>query len=187
MNLWKALALAAIAATFSEGASAQQTQQAPATTAAPTAAQPETFKDWSLYCHPPKTAGEPRVCEIRTVVLSKDGKPLGALVVAAVPDEKTKQAQVIASALVPLGVDLLIEPAFKVDDGKPMPLRYLRCLQRGCEAMAPLPAEQQAAMRAGSKAKVAVGIGGGKNAVFDFSLIGFGAALDAVKKRSGVK
>lgn len=187
MNLWKALALAALAATFNIGAHAQQTQQAPATTAAPTAAQPETFKDWSLYCHPPKVAGEPRVCEIRTVVLSKDGKPLGALVVAAVPDEKTKQAQVIASALVPLGVDLLIEPAFKVDDGKPMPLRYLRCLQRGCEAMAPLPAEQQAAMRAGSKAKVAVGIGGGKNAVFDFSLIGFGAALDAVKKRSGVQ
>jgi invasion protein IalB len=187
MNLRKALALAAVAATFNAGAYAQQTQQAPATTAAPTAAQPEAFKDWSLYCPPPKAANERPVCEIRTVVLSKEGKPLGALVVAAVPDEKTKQTQVIASALVPLGVDLMIEPAFKVDDGKQMPLRYLRCLQRGCEAMAPLSAEQQAAMRAGSKAKVAVGIGGGKDAVFDFSLSGFGAALDAVKKRSGVK
>ncbi|HET6618967.1 MAG TPA: invasion associated locus B family protein [Dongiaceae bacterium] len=187
MNLWKALALAAVAATFSIGAHAQQTQQAPATTAAPTAAQPEAFKDWSLYCHPSKAAGEPQVCEIRTVVLSKEGKPLGALVVAAVPDEKTKQMQVIASALVPLGVDLMTDPALKVDDGKQMPLRYLRCLQRGCEAIAPLPADQQAAMRAGSKAKVAVAIGGGKNAVFDFSLSGFGAALDAANKRSGIK
>jgi invasion protein IalB len=187
MKLWKALVLTAVVVTFSIGAHAQQTQQAPATTATPTAAQPETFKDWSLYCHPSMVAGEPQVCEIRTVVVSKDGKPMGALVVAAVTDEKTKQAQVVASALVPLGVDLMIEPALKIDDGKQIPLRYLRCLQRGCEAIAPLPAEQEAAMRAGSKAKLAMAIGGGKNAVFDFSLSGFGAALDAVKKRSGVK
>jgi invasion protein IalB len=95
--------------------------------------------------------------------------------------------QVIASALVPLGVDLLVEPAFKVDGGKPMPLRYLRCLQRGCEAMAPLPAEQQSAMRSGSKANLEVAIGGGRNAVFGFSLSGFTAALDALKKASGAK
>jgi len=68
-----------------------------------------------------------------------------------------------------------------------MPLRYLRCLQRGCEAMAPLPAEQQTAMRSGSKAKVEVAIGGGKNAVFSFSLNGFTGALDALKKYSGAK
>jgi invasion protein IalB len=187
MNLWKTLALAAAAATFNASASAQETQQAPATTAAPTAAKPEDFKDWKLYCPQPKAANEPRVCEIRTVILSKDGKPLGALVVAAVPEEKTKEMQVMTSALVPLGVDLMIEPAFKVDDGKLMPLRYLRCLQRGCEAAAALPAEQQSAMRSGTKAKVAVAIGGGKNAVFAFSLNGFTAALDALKKFSGAK
>src|SRR5215475_4202290 len=127
MNLWKALALAAAALTFGVNASAQETQQAPATTAAPTVAAPETFNDWKLYCPQPKAANAPRVCEIRTILLAKDGKPMGALVVGVVPDEKTKQMQVLASALVPLGVDLMVEPGFKVDDGKPMGLRYLRC------------------------------------------------------------
>lgn len=183
MNLWKALAAAAVMATVGVSAAAQETQQSPATNAVPTAAKPEDFKDWKLYCPPPKTANDPQICETRTIVLSKEGKPLGALVVATVPDEKTKQIQVVASVLVPLGVDLLAEPLFKVDDGKAMPMRYLLCLPRGCEARAPLPAEQQAAMRSGAKAKVAVALGGGKNAVLDFSLNGFGAALDAMKKK----
>ena len=187
MNLWKALALAAIAATCHVSAYAQQAQPAPAATVAPTEAKPEDFKDWKLYCPQPKDANQPRICEMRTVLLSNDGKPLGALAVAAVPEEKTGQMQIITSALVPLGVDLMIEPALKIDDGKPMPLRYLRCLQRGCEAMAPLTAEQQAAMSSGTKAKVAVAIGGGRNAVFAFSLDGFTAALDALKKFSGAK
>ncbi|MEZ5832659.1 MAG: invasion associated locus B family protein [Dongiaceae bacterium] len=186
MNLWKALALAAAVVTaLPTIAAAQQTQQAPATTNSPTAAKPEAFKDWELYCPQPQAANEPRVCEIRAVALSKDGKPLAALVVAAVPDDKTKRTQLIASTLVPLGVDLTMEPEFKVDDGKVMPLRYLRCLQRGCQAVAPLPADQQAAMRSGSKAKILVGIGNGKNAVFEFSLTGFSAALDTLKKSSG--
>ncbi|HET6161272.1 MAG TPA: invasion associated locus B family protein [Dongiaceae bacterium] len=178
---------AAAIAIFDVSASAQETQQAPATPAASTAAKPEVFKDWNLYCPQPKAASEQRVCEIRTIILAKGGKPLGALVVAAVPKEQSKVPEVIASALVPLGVDLMIEPAFKVDDGKPMPLRYLRCLQRGCEALTPLSAEQQTAMRSGTKAKVAVGIGRGKNAVLEFSLSGFTAALDAMKKASGAK
>jgi invasion protein IalB len=187
MNLWKALALAAVVATFGISASAQEAQQSPAGNAVPTAAKPEDFKDWKLYCPQPKTANEPRICEARTILLSKDGKPLSALVVASVPEEKTKQTQLVASVLVPLGVDLIAQPLFKVDDGTVMPLRYLRCLQRGCEALAPLPAEQQSAMRSGSKAKVEVGVGGGKNAVFSFSLNGFSAALDSLKKFSGAK
>src|SRR5262245_4158430 len=74
MNLWKALALAALAATLGVNASAQETQPTPAANAAPTTAQPEDFKDWKLYCPQPKAANDPRVCEARTVVLSKDGK-----------------------------------------------------------------------------------------------------------------
>jgi len=184
MNLWKALALAAVMATVGVSAAAQQAQQNPATTAA---AKPEDYKDWKLFCPPPK-AGDPQICEARTIMLSKENKPLAALVVATVPDEKTKQIQVVTSVLVPLGVDLLVDPQFKVDDGKVMAMRYLLCLPRGCEARAPLPAEVQTAMRSGTKAKVAVALGGNKNVVFEFSLTGFGAALDAMKKKySGAK
>jgi invasion protein IalB len=183
MNLWKALALAAAMATIGVSAVAQETQPSPAGNAVPTAAKPEDFKDWKLYCPPPKAAGDPQVCEARTIMLSKESKPLAALLVATVPDEKTKQIQMFTSVLVPLGVDLMAEPLFKVDDGKATPMRYLLCLPRGCEARGPLPTEQQAAMRSGAKAKVAVALGGNKNAVFEFSLNGFGAALDAMKKK----
>jgi invasion protein IalB len=62
-------------------------------------------------------------------------------------------------------------------------MRYLICLPRGCEARALLPAGQQTAMRSGAKAKVALAVGSGKTAVLDFSLTGFGAALDAMKKK----
>jgi invasion protein IalB len=181
MNLRKALALAAVMATIGVSAAAQETQQSP--NAVPTAVKPEDFKDWKLLCPPPKTANDPQVCEARTVKLSTEGKVLAILEVVTVPDEKTKQIAVVASVLVPLGVDLMVEPLFKVDDGKPMPMRYLLCLPRGCEARAPLAAEQQAAMRSGAKAKVALALGGSKSAVLDFSLNGFGAALDAMKKK----
>jgi invasion protein IalB len=160
-----------------------------AQTAQPTAttlpAKPEKFKDWDLFCPPPKEANAPRVCEIRTILLSDKGQKLGALVVAAIAGDA--RSEVIASALVPLGVDLTMGPSLEVGQGKPIALKYLRCLQRGCEAMAPLSDGQQAALRAGSTAKVAVGIGGGKTATFQFSLNGFSAAHDALKKRVAAK
>jgi invasion protein IalB len=51
----------------------------------------------------------------------------------------------------------------------------------------PLSADQQAALRAGTVAKVAVGIGGEKKATFEFSLAGFSAAHDALKKRTAAR
>jgi len=74
-----------------------------------------------------------------------------------------------------------------VGTSKPIGLQYLRCLQRGCEAMTQLTADQQAALRAGNSAKVAVGIGPGKKATFDFSLAGFSAAHDALRKKIGAQ
>ena len=153
-------------------------------TAQETASQPETFKDWELVCPAPKPTDKPRVCEIRTIILSDTGQRLGALVVAA---QVGGGPDVIASALLPLGVDLSQQPSLAVGSGNPIELQYLRCLQRGCEAMTQLTAEQQAALRAGSSAKVAVGVGPGKKATFDFSLAGFSAAHDALKKKTGAQ
>jgi invasion protein IalB len=160
---------------------AQETQP----TATANAPKPEKYKDWDLFCHKPQAANAPQVCEIRTVILSDKGQRLGALVVAAQVGGGGKE--VIASALLPLGVDLTQPPSLAVGPDKPITLQYLRCLQRGCEAMTPLTAEQQAALRAGSSAKVAVGVGPGKKATFDFSLSGFSAAHDALKKKTGTQ
>src|SRR5687767_15967622 len=158
------LAVASGALTF--GALAQEAQP----TATASMAKPEKYKDWDLFCPKPVAANAPQVCEIRTVILSDKGQRLGALVVAA---QVGGGPDVIASALLPLGVDLSQQPSLAVGSGNPIELQYLRCLQRGCEAMTQLTAEQQAALRAGSSAKVAVGVGPGKKATFDFSLAGF--------------
>lgn len=159
---------------LSSGALAQNAQ----TTA--TAPKPEKFKNWDLFC-PQPPANVPQVCEMRTVILSDKKQPLGALVVAAQVGGK----EVIASALLPLGVDLTQPPSLTVGAAK-IGLKYLRCLKRGCEAISPLSADQQAALRGGSSAKVVVGVGPGKSATFDFSLDGFSAAHDALKKKTGV-
>jgi invasion protein IalB len=151
-------------------------------TATAVTAKPEKYKDWDLFCPKPQGANAPKVCEIRTIILSDKNKPLGALVVAAEVGSGGKD--MIASALLPLGVDLTQQPSLTVGSSK-IVLQYLRCLQRGCEAITHLSADQQAALRGGSTAKVAVGIGPGKSATFDFSLAGFSAAHDALMKKIG--
>lgn len=183
MNLNKAMVLAAFATlAIGTGAQAQDPQQTPLA-----AAKPETFQDWQLFCPEPDASAKTRVCEIRTVSTGKDGRKLGALAVAALTELETKQSEIIVSALVPLGVDLRAQPAVKIDEGEAMGLNFVRCLQRGCEAMMPLSAEQQAAMQSGTKARVAVGVGGTEKAVLEFSLKGFTAALTALKQRTGAK
>jgi len=163
---------------LTSGSMAQEAQ--PTATAA--TAKPEKYKDWDLFCPKPAAANAPKVCEIRTIILSDKGKPLGALVVAAEVGGGGKD--MIASALLPLGVDLTQAPSLSAGSSK-INLQYLRCLQRGCEAITHLTADQQAALRAGTSAKVAVGIGPGKSATFDFSLAGFSAAHDALKQKIG--
>jgi invasion protein IalB len=150
-----------------------------------TAPKPEAFKDWELLCPAPKPADKPRVCEVRTIIKSKEGGRLGALAVAANPDPAASPAPMIATALLPLGVDLTMVPALKVGENEALPLQFRRCLQRGCEAVVVLDDAQLATLRAGTIAKVAVGIGGGKTAVFEFSLNGFTGAHDTMKKRIG--
>jgi invasion protein IalB len=178
MTLKHTMALATMMVlALTSGAFAQSTQS---TANAP---KPEKYKDWDLFCPKPPAASAPKVCEIRTIILSDKGQRLGALVVAA----EVGGTDVIASALLPLGVDLTQQPSLAVGTGKPITLQYLRCLQRGCEAITKLSADHQAALRAGSSAKVAVGVGPGKTATFDFSLAGFSAAHDALKKKTAVQ
>jgi len=152
---------------------------------APAEAGPEKFKDWELFCPDPEPKDKPRICEVRTIIIGKDGARLGALAIAINPDPGAKELPMIATALLPLGVDLTLAPVLKVGEGKPLALQFRRCLQRGCEAVALIDADYLQALRSGTVAKVAVGIGGGKNAVFEFSLAGFGAAHDAIKQRIG--
>src|SRR5919106_6060837 len=113
MSFLRNMALAmAVMATVGPGAQAQEADTA--------AIKPEKFKDWDLFCRETKTPNAPRVCEMRTVIMSKEGKGVSALAVASVSGPGGEDAQVIASALVPLGVDLTLEPTMTVGDGKPI-------------------------------------------------------------------
>lgn len=174
------MSLAVASGALTSGTLAQEAQP----TATASMAKPEKYKDWDLFCPKPAAANVPQVCEIRTVILSDEKKPLGILVVAAEVGGAGKET--VASVLLPLGVDLTQQPSLTAGSSK-IDLQYLRCRQRGCEAITHLSAEQQAALRAGSSAKVAVGVGPGKNATFDFSLAGFSAAHDALKKKIGAQ
>lgn len=160
------------------GTLAQETEP----TAAAATAKPEKYKDWDLFCPKPAAANAPKLCEIRTIILSDKGKPLGALVVGA--EVGGGGQDMVVSALLPLGVDLTQQPSLTAGSSK-IDLQYLRCSRQGCEAIAHLSADQQTALRGGSSAKVAVGVGPGKSATFDFSLAGFSAAHDALKKKIG--
>ncbi len=145
---------------------------------------PEKFKAWELLCPQSMAKDKPRICEVRTFITSNEGVRLGALAIALNPDPGAQEMPMIATALLPLGVDLTLMPTLQVGEGKPLPLQFRRCLQRGCEAVAAVGAEHLTVLRAGTLAKVAVGIGGGKNAVFEFSLAGFTAAHDEIKRRA---
>jgi invasion protein IalB len=164
-------------AVWADAARAQEAQ--------PPVAAPEKFKDWELFCPEPMAKDKPRICEVRTIITGKEGARLGALAIALNPDPGAQELPMIATALLPLGVDLTLAPALKIGEGKPLTLQFRRCLQRGCQAVALIDAEYLNALRGGTIAKVAVGIGGGKNAVFEFSLAGFSAAHDAIRQRAG--
>jgi invasion protein IalB len=172
--------LALASGALTSGTLAQEAQP----TATVSMAKPEKYKDWDLFCPKPAAANAPQVCQIRTVILSNEKKPVSVLLVAAEAGVGAKE--MIASVLLPLGIDLTQQPSLTTGSSK-IDLQYLRCQQRGCEAMGKLSVDQQAALRAGSSAKVEVGIGPGKNATFDFSLAGFSAAHDALKKKTGAQ
>ncbi len=149
------------------------------------AAEPEKFKDWELFCPDPKPKDKPRICEVRTIITGKEGAKLGALAVAPMSEAVAPSEFMAATALLPLGVDLTEVPTMWVAGSKlpPLPLQFRRCLPRGCEAFTLIMADRVAAMRAGAIAKVAVRLGDGRKAVFEFSLAGFAAAHDAIKQR----
>lgn len=177
-RFWR-IVLAGMAANWlATAAWAQETPEPPG-------AAPEKFKDWELFCPAPKPKDKPRICEVRTIIIGKEGARLGALAIALNPEPGTQELPMIATALLPLGVDLPLAPSLRVDDGNPLKLQFQRCLQRGCEAVALINGDDLKALRGGTMAKVAVGIGGGKTAVFEFSLNGFTAAHDALKRRTG--
>lgn len=107
----------------------------------------ERFKDWELFCPEPNPKDKPRVCEVRTIIVGKEGARLGALAIALNPLPGSPALPMVATALLPLGVDLKIAPAMKVGESKPLLLEFSRCLQRGCEAVAAIDGEMLAALR----------------------------------------
>ena len=118
-------------------------------------------------------------------IAGRQGARAGAVTVAANSDPAANPMPMVATALLPLGVELTMIPALKVGENDVLPLQFRRCVQRGCEAVALLDEAQLAGLRAGTIAKVAAGMRGGKTAVFEFSLNGFAGAYDAMKKRLG--
>lgn len=94
---------------------------------------------WRKVCADPK---KPETCRLKQqlfVTKKIDGKQknlgriLGLTVVYA-ENAKTKKRQPYLGIRLPLGVDLRPGIVIKVDEGKEVPLKYLRCTKAGCEA-----------------------------------------------------
>ena len=149
------------------------------------AAQEES--DWKLIC---ADGLKPETCKITlTLFFSKKvdgkqkivGKVLG-LTVVYVADAKSKKRQPHLSIQMPLGVDLRRGAVLKVDKGKEIPVRYLRCTNNGCDASLKLDSKFLKALKAGNNLFVGfLPWGGNKNTAVNASLKGFNKAFNTLK------
>lgn len=143
---------------------------------------------WTKACVDPKKVETCRISQ-QLFMQKKDKtgkmKPVGrilGLTVLYVQNGKTKKREPHLSIQMPLGVDLRPGAVLKVDKGLDIPVKYLQCTQKGCDASIKLDAGFLKTLRAGNK--LFVGFrpwGSPKTTVVGASLKGFTAKLNALK------
>ena len=142
---------------------------------------------WKLIC---ADGLKPETCRItQTLFLSKKiqgkqravGRILG-LTVIYVPAPKSKIREPYLSIQMPLGVDLRRGAVLRVDKGKEIPVRYLRCTKSGCDASLKLDSRFIKALKAGNGLLVGfLPWGGNKTTAVKASLKGFSKAFNVLK------
>lgn len=109
------------------------------------------------------------------------GRLLGLTVLYAT-DSGTKKRHPYLSVQMPMGVDLRPGAVLKVDNGKDIPVRYLRCTPSGCDASLRLDSGLLDALKAGND--LFVGFrpwGSARTTVVKASLTGFSKAYSSLK------
>lgn len=143
-------------------AEAQQAPQAQAAQEPPPA--------WVKLCEPDGGADKKRVCLVHHERI--DGNTGIVVVSAAIRQIEGQEKQEIM-VMVPLGMALPPGAFVRIDDGKPVPLRYTLCHVAGCTAEAEATKELIDALKKGKQMVVAAVNIAGKPVGFPVPLTGF--------------
>ncbi|MFD2234054.1 invasion associated locus B family protein [Phaeospirillum tilakii] len=172
-----ALALALTVAAGPAAAEGQTPPPAPPPAAAKPA--PIRFEDWGLVCRVPPTGGEER-CFIEQSQMLKDGdKRVLDVVIGTFGPE----GELTMVATFPLGINLTVGAAFRIDDQPPQPIRIQQCVPVGCLGTIRLDDATLDRLRHAHHLAFAVmPFGADKTVAITASLKGFGPALDALKR-----
>jgi invasion protein IalB len=130
--------------------------------------------EWTKVCGKDQNANT-EICYTTRDFVSDQGQPVLAL---AVYDVKGQQAQKFVRFVMPLG--LLLQPGlrFTVDQGQPVPGRYVMCLPNGCFAEAQVKDDFVASLKKGANLNVSVQNQMGRELTFAVPAAGFGKAFD---------
>lgn len=145
----------------------------------PPATAPIRFEDWGLVCRVPPTGGEER-CFIEQSQMLKEGDKR---VLDVVIGNFGPEGELTMVATFPLGINLTVGAAFRIDDQPPQPIRIQQCVPIGCLGTVRLDDAILDRLRHARHLAFAVmPFGGDKTVAITASLKGFGPALDALKR-----
>lgn len=138
----------------------------------------ETSGDWELRCLKVESGDEP--CQIYQLLKDADGNSIMEVTMFPMPADQ--QAAAAATLLVPLMTRLSEGIMIQVDDADPRRYPIEFCNQGGCVTRAGFTAEELAAFKAGSNAKVRIvraeTAPEAAEVILDMSLAGFTAGFD---------
>jgi invasion protein IalB len=150
---------------------------APQQPAGPTVVQAKaepSQPDWTKVCGKDQNTNT-EICYTTRDFVSEQGQPLLAL---AVYDVKGPQPQKVVRFVMPLG--LLLQPGlrFGVDQGQPVPGRYVMCLPNGCFAEAQVKDDFVGSLKKGTNLNVSVQNQMGREITFAIPAAGFAKSFD---------
>lgn len=138
----------------------------------------DAFEDWRIACSTAASGSQLRPCVMQQFVQRPDmpGPSLEVLIAVL----KDGGAAVVILTL-PLEIHLPSGAALAIDDSKRLGMIFHRCIPAGCQVQLPLTAELEAKMRRGHLAYVTFVDAFGDALEVPFSLLGFTAAIAALR------
>jgi invasion protein IalB len=156
------------------------------------AVQPRDYDDWRLSCASAdeKSAPSCTIFQLLSVEQQngKDKQQVPALTTVVHIEQVKDKPQTMIRMVTPLGIALISGISFKIDEGKPTQVPFMRCIPGGCLTEMIFDKEMLGKLKSAKKLLVGYKAQTGKDQVFDVSLKGFPQALEALEaadKRKG--
>jgi invasion protein IalB len=144
------------------------------------AAEPATFKDWTVACEQPGDGTQQRCAMFQRFVRAEDKAIAATVYIRYAGNSSVPLLRVVT----PFGVDLARGVAVKVDDSEQYPVAFRTCRPAGCEAVAGIGNVLLDLLQAGRTLRVAYRLFDQGQQTVPFSLLGFTTALKALQAAS---